>query len=306
MGSPELKAYADFYADHNARIALTDNLSLWRDISERLHQLTSEPEDVTYRDVVANGVPAILVMPADSSTEHILLHSHSGGSVTSSMWQERKAVGHLAKTAGARALVINYRLAPENKFPAQIDDVETAYRWLLEQGYNPSQIASTGDSIGGNYAVNLALTLQRKNAPLPGAILSMSPWFDMELRNKSIDTNAGVDKMLSRDGLRAFSNSMLDGTGVAETDPRINLAYADPTGLPPTMIFYGGYELLVDDSNRFAERARAAGVDLELRSLPEGQHNFFLGAGRVPEIDAAVAEMGAWLRSKMGLAVASA
>jgi epsilon-lactone hydrolase len=126
------------------------------------------------------------------------------------------------------------------------------------------------------------------------------------LKNASIDTNASLDKMLSRDGLRAFSNSMLDGTGVAITDPRINLAYADPTGLPPTMIFYGEYELLVDDANQFAERARAAGVDLELRSLPEGQHNFFLGAGRVPEIDAAVSEMAAWLRSKIGLAVARA
>jgi monoterpene epsilon-lactone hydrolase len=303
MGSPELAQYADFYADHNARIALTDKLSLWRDISERLHQLTSEPEDVTYREVTANGVPGILVMPADSSTEHILLHSHSGGSVTSSMWQERKAVGHLAKAAGSQALVINYRLAPENKFPAQIDDVEAAYRWLLDQGYDPSRIASTGDSIGGNYAVNLALTLQRKNAPLPGAVLSMSPWFDMELKNESIDTNASLDKMLSRDGLRAFSNFMLDGTGVAVTDPRINLAHAEPTGLPPTMIYYGEYELLVDDAKQFAKRARAAGVDLELRSLPEGQHNFFLGAGRVPEIDAAVSEMGAWLRSKIGLTV---
>jgi acetyl esterase/lipase len=154
--------------------------------------------------------------------------------------------------------------------------------------------------------VNLALTLQRKNAPLPGAVLAISPWFDLELKNKSIDTNANTDKMLSRELLRGFANSMLDGTGIAVTDPRINLAQADPAGLPPTMIFYGEYEILVDDANQFAERASAAGVDLELRSLPEGQHNFFLGAGRVPEIDAAVAEMGAWLRSKIGPAVASA
>ena len=306
MGSPELAQYADFYADMTRRFGLTDNLELWRDISERLHQLTSEPEDVTYRDVTANGVPAILVMPAESSPDHILLHSHSGGGVTASMWQERKAVGHLAKAAGARALVINYRLAPEDKFPAQIDDVEAAYRWLLGQGYDPSRIASSGDSIGGNFAVNLALTLQRKNAPLPGAVLSMSPWFDMELKNESIDTNASVDKMLSRDLLRGFSDSMLDGTGIAITDPRINLGYADPAGLPPTMIYYGGYELLVDDANEFAKRARAAGVDLELRSLPEGQHNFVLGAGRVPEIDAAVTEMGAWLRSKIGLTLSTA
>jgi len=306
MGSPELAQYADFYADMTRRFGLTDSLELWRDISERLHQLTPEPEGVTYREVTANGVPAILVMPADSSPDHILLHSHSGGSVTASMWQERKAVGHLAKAAGARALVINYRLAPENKFPAQIEDIEAAFRWLLDQGYDPTRIASTGDSIGGNYAVNLALTLQRTNAPLPGAVLAISPWFDMELKNDTIDTNANTDKMLSRELLRGFTDSMLDGTGIELTDPRINLAQADPAGLPPTMIYYGQYEVLVDDSNQFAERARAAGVDLELRSLPEGQHNFFLGAGHVPEITAAVADMGSWLRSKIGLTLAPA
>jgi len=304
MSSPELAQYADFYADTTRRFGLTNSLELWRDISERLHQLTPEPEGVTYRDVTANGVPAILITPAESSADHILLHCHSGGGVTASMWQERKAIGHLAKASGAQALAINYRLAPEDKFPAQIDDVEAAYRWLLGQGYDPSRIASIGGSIGGNYAVNLALTLQRKNAPLPGAVLSMSPWFDMELKHKSIETNASLDKMLSGDLLRGFSDSMLDGTGIAKTDPRINLAYADPAGLPPTMIYYGENEILTDDAIEFAVRARAAGVDLELRSLPEGQHIFYLGAGRVPEIDAAVAEMAAWLRSKIGLAPA--
>lgn len=304
MASPELAQYADFYAEMTRRFGLTDSLDLWRDISERLHQLTPEPEDVTYKEVTANGVRAILITPAESSADHILLHCHSGGGVTASMWQERKAIGHLAKASGAQALAINYRLAPEDKFPAQIDDVEAAYRWLLGQGYDPSRIASIGGSIGGNYAVNLALTLQRKNAPLPGAVLSMSPWFDMELKHKSIETNASLDKMLSGDLLRGFSDSMLDGTGIAKTDPRINLAYADPAGLPPTMIYYGENEILTDDAIEFAARARAAGVDLELRSLPEGQHIFYLGAGRVPEIDAAVAEMAAWLRSKIGLAPA--
>ena len=306
MGSPELAQYADFYADMTRRFGLTDSIELWRDISERLHQLTPEPEDVTYKDVIANGVPAILITPGESSAEHILLHCHSGGGVTASMWQERKAIGHLAKASGAQALAINYRLAPEDKFPAQIDDVEAAFRWLLDQGYDPSRIVSSGDSIGGNFAVNLALTLQRKNAPLPGAVVSISPWFDMELNNGTITSNASNDKMLSHDLLRGFTEAMLDGTGIALTDPRINLAQADPAGLPPTMIYYGEYELLVDDSKQFAERARAAGVDLELRSLPEGQHNFFLGAGHVPEITAAVAEIGAWVRSKIGLALATA
>jgi epsilon-lactone hydrolase len=306
MGSPELAQYADFYADMTRRFGLTESLELWRDISERLHQLTPEPEGVTYKEVTANGVPAILITPAESSADHILLHCHSGGGVTASMWQERKAIGHLAKASGAQALAINYRLAPEDKFPAQIDDVEAAFRWLLDQGYDPSRIVSSGDSIGGNFAVNLALTLQRKNAPLPGAVVSISPWFDMELNNGTITSNASNDKMLSHDLLRGFTDAMLDGTEITLTDPRINLAQADPAGLPPTIIYYGEYELLVDDSKQFAERARAAGVDLELRSLPEGQHNFFLGAGHVPEITAAVAEIGAWVRSKVGIALATA
>src|ERR1700745_2647264 len=144
MGSRELAQYADFYADMTRRFGLTDNLELWRDISERLHQLTPEPEDVTYREGTANGVQAILVMPPERSPDHMLLHSHSGGGVTASMWQERKAVGHLAKAAGARALVINYRLAPEDKFPAQIDDVEAAYRWVLRHGDDPARVASSG------------------------------------------------------------------------------------------------------------------------------------------------------------------
>src|SRR5260370_25670121 len=108
MGSPELAQYADFYADMTRRFGLTDSLELWRDISERLHQLTPEPEGVTYREVTANGVPAILVMPADSSPDHILLHSHSGGSVTASMWPGGQAVRAPAKAAARQALVLNY------------------------------------------------------------------------------------------------------------------------------------------------------------------------------------------------------
>ena len=112
MGSPELANMADFYAEMTGRFALTDSLALWRDISERLHLLASEPEGVTYQDVTANGVPALWAIPVGSSPEHVLLHSHSGGSMVASMYLERKAIGHLAKAAGACALILNFRLAP--------------------------------------------------------------------------------------------------------------------------------------------------------------------------------------------------
>lgn len=300
MPSAQLLQMADFYADLASRWPV-DDIALQRDLAERLHMLATEPEGVTYAEVDADGVPALWAIPVDSSPDHVLLHSHSGGSVVSSMYMDRKAIAHLAKAAGARALIVNYRLAPENKFPAQLDDVETAFNWLLSQGYDAASIASIGHSIGGNYAVNLALTLARRNATRPGAVLSMSPWFDMEMKGETITSHAHLDRQLTRDQLAGFSNEMLDGTGVSKADPRINLMNADPSGLPPTMIYYGDQEILSGEAIEFAGRAKATGADIELRGLSHGQHNFILGAGRVPEIDAAIAEMAGWLRSKIGL-----
>jgi acetyl esterase/lipase len=300
MPGAELLQMADFYADLANRWP-ADDIRMQRDVAERLHMLATEPEGVTYAEADAGGVPAIWAIPVNSSSEHVLLHSHSGGSVVSSMYMDRKAVAHLARATGMRALIINFRLAPENRFPAQIDDVETAFNWLVSQGFDASRIVSIGHSIGGNYAVNLALTLIRKGMAAPGAVLSMSPWFDMEVKHKTVQTHAHLDKQLTREMLLGFSDLMLDGTGVSRSDPRINLANADPAGLPPTMIYYGDQEILAGDAIDFAERAQEAGVDVTLRALADGQHNFILGAGRVPEIDAAIVEMAGWVRAKLGL-----
>jgi acetyl esterase/lipase len=127
----------------------------------------------------------------------------------------------------------------------------------------------------------------------------------MELKNATIEGNAGKDKLLSRSVLELFRESWLGGTGVAWNDPRVNLLYADLTGLPPIQVYYGDHELFVGEAIEFANRAKNAGVDVSLRSVPEGQHNFILGAGRVPEVDRAIEGMGQWLRSKLGLATGS-
>src|ERR1700730_16286728 len=199
-----------------------------------------------------------------------------------------RALGHIAKAVGARALVPNYRRSPEHKFPAQLDDVEKAYRWLLAQRIRPENIASIGHSIGGNLAVSLAVTLRDKGVPLPGAILSVSPWYDLEMKNETLGSNAETDALLSRSLVETFRELWIGGTGVARNDPRVNLLYADLTGLPPIMVYYGAYEMLAGEAVEFAKRAKDAGVDVSLRCLPEGQHNFILGAGRVPEVVHAV------------------
>lgn len=269
MASEQAKEMAQQYASNTQRTLKPDlDLATRRDIRESLHSAGREPEGVSYAEVDADGVPALWCIPEGSGGEHVLLQSHMGGTVFFSMYSDRKAAGHIAKAAGVRALVVDFRRSPEHKFPAQIDDIDKVYQWLLAQGYRAENMVSCGHSIGGNFAVSLAVRLRDKGARLPAAILSISPWVDMELKNETLDSKAETDKMLSRPGLEFLRESWLGGTGVAWDDPRVNMLYADLTGLPPTMIYYGDDELLVGEDIELAKRAEAAGVDVSLRSCP--------------------------------------
>jgi epsilon-lactone hydrolase len=305
MTSNESRDFSKFCAGVRDRLSDPDlDLATIRDIVETVHIAAKEPEGVTYAEVDAGGVEALWCVPADSESRTVLLHNHMGGSVVTSMHCDRKPAAHIAKAAGMRSLVINYRRSPEHKFPAQIEDVEKAYDWLLGQGYRPENIASVGHSIGGNLAIGLAIRLRDRGALLPGAILSISPWCDLTLSSGSIDTNADVDMVLTRGLLEFFRSCWLDGTGVHFTDPRVNLLKADLRNLPPIAVFYGTDELLAEEAVRLALGAKAAGNDQQLRAVQGGQHSFIMGAGRVPEVDDAIAEMGKWLRRKLLLRAA--
>lgn len=300
MGSEQARVLAELFTSTRERFSNPNlDLATVRDICESLHAAGSEPAGVTYAEVSAGGVPALWCIPEDCGEDRVLLHNHAGGTVVFSMHSDRKAAGHLAKAAGARALVLDYRRAPESKFPAQTEDVETAYHWLLDQGLKPDSIASMGHSIGGNFAVSLALTLRDKGVSPPAAILSISPWYDMEIKNETVAGNAETDKLLSRPLLEFFRDAWLGGTGVRWQDPRVNMLYADLAGLPPTTVYYGEHELLAGEAVEFVNYARGAGANVSLHCLPEGQHNFILGSGRVPEVDKAIDDMGRWLRSQL-------
>lgn len=302
--SSQSKQFEEFLAALSARIgaATPHGLDLVRDVSEALHLAGTEPEGVTYAEVDAGGVTALWCIPEGSGTEHALVHFHMGGSVVASMHSDRKAAGHIAKAAGVRSLVVNFRRSPEDKYPAQVEDAEAAFDWLLSQGYRAENIGSVGHSIGGYLAVMLALTLRDKGKPMPGAIVSISPWCDLELSDDSMTNNADVDRLLSKPLLEFFRESWLGGTGVAFDDPRVSLLHADLQGLPPTNVQWGTAEILAGEDAAFADRLIAAGVDAEAQPLADGQHSFVIAAGRVPEVDETIAQTGDWLRSKLRLA----
>ena len=299
--SREAHEFAEFLASVSAKSSTPGlDLAVIRDIVDSNHKASTEPEGVTYAEVDADGVPALWAVPEGADPDKALLHFHFGGSVTASMHSDRKAAGHIAKAAGVRSLVVDFRLAPEHPHPAQLDDAETAYRWLLSQGYQPQNIGSTGHSIGGTLAVMLPLRLLAKGEATPGAIVSVSPWTDLTIQNPSVDENEDNDKMLSRGTLELFRGAWLQDPAVDFTDPRISLVNADLTGLPPTIVFYGEYETLADDGAQLGRRLADFKVTTEVHSLPEGQHSFVLGAGRVPEVDQAIGQMGQWLRKHLG------
>ncbi|MCD9875902.1 alpha/beta hydrolase [Streptomyces guryensis] len=124
-----------------------------RDIVDSNHKASTEPEGVCCAEVDADGVPALWAIPEGADPDKALLHFHFGGSVTASMYSDREAAGHIAEAAGARSLVVDFRLAPERPCPAPLDDAGTAHRWLFAQGDQPRDIGSTGHSIGGALAI---------------------------------------------------------------------------------------------------------------------------------------------------------
>jgi epsilon-lactone hydrolase len=263
--------------------------------------LTAEPREVDYLETEAGGRPAMWAVPKHSSPDRVLLCLHGGGFVSGSMYTHRKMFGHLAKAAGARALLVEYRLLPQGgAYPVPVDDVAAAYRWLLDQGTAASQVAIAGDSTGGWLAVTVQLRARDQGLPLPGAAMLLSPAVDMEANGASFETNQDKDPFFRRELVRGLIGSFL-GQAAGPRDPLVNPLYADLTGLGPVYIQVGGDETLLDDARLLDEHARKAGVDVRLDVFPGMLHTFQMAAGRAPEADDAIRRMADWVRPKLGL-----
>jgi epsilon-lactone hydrolase len=262
--------------------------------------LTAEPREVDYLETEAGGRPAMWAVPKQSSQDRVLLCIHGGGFVSGSLYTHRKMFGHLAKATGARALLVGYRLLPEGgAYPVPVDEVEAAYRWLLDQGTTPEHVAFAGDSVGGWLAITAQLRARDRGLPLPAAALLMSPAIDMEVNGESYATNRDKDPVFDREFVRALINNFLGAAD--QRDPLVNPLYADLTGLGPVYIQVGEDEVLLDDARLLDEHARKEGVDVKLDVFPGMLHTFQMAAGRAPEADDAIGRMADWVRPKLGL-----
>ena len=263
-------------------------------------------DDVTVTPVDAGGVTAEWVDAPGSEPGHVLLYLHGGAFTLGSPATHRHLAGHLAAAAGVRVLSLDYRLAPEHPFPAALEDLATAYAWLLhEHGVAPERIALAGDSAGGGIVLGGLVRLRDRGLPLPAAAVALSPVTDLTLSGRSYRTRAAVDPLYGAGRPAGYAERHL-GEAYARylggADPRAPDAsplFADLRGLPPLLLHAGDREVLRDDAVRLAARAEQAGVTTTLVVWPELHHAFQLGVGRLPEADAAVAEIGGWLRERL-------
>ncbi|MEA5455213.1 alpha/beta hydrolase [Sinomonas sp. JGH33] len=272
------------------------SLRLLRIIFDDWQRATAEPEDVSYRHTSIGGVPGILVTPLESDPLQVQILMHGGGFALGSSASHRKLAGHLAKACGTVSFVADFRLAPEHKFPAQIEDGVSIYRALLEQGYRPEDITPVGDSAGGNLAISLTMELGALGLPLPGQVITMSPWLNMHNDGVTIETNDATDFLIAREGLLANIDRYIDGA-TEPTNPRANPLYADFTGFPRLYICAADTESLFDDSVRLNRRALDAGVDVTF-SIGHGmQHVYPFLAGRHPRADEEIQLIAEWYRA---------
>jgi len=239
-------------------------------------------------------------VPKGCLGDRVLLCSHGGGYVTCSMYTHRKLYGHVATAVGCRALIVDYGLAPESPHPGPVNDMATAYSWLLDQGIKPNHIALTGDSAGGGLAITTILRVRERGLPLPAATMPLSPWLDMDAGGGTFETNKAKDVLNSREIIAGMSTTFLGKNG-NRRDPLANPLFGDLRALPPAYIQVGSYETLLDDSRALAEALRRADGEVQLDVYPEMQHVFQFLAGVAPEADEAIGKLAAWVRPKLAL-----
>ena len=252
--------------------------------------------DVDHVPTTIGGVNVIDVTIRGIDTANTILYFHGGVYVIGSAATSVPLVSDLARRAQAKAVTVDYRLAPEHPYPAAVDDARAAYEGLLAQGVDPGQIALAGESSGGGLAVATLLALREAGTPLPSSAFLMSPYVDLTLSGETILENQATDVTLTPDGLRL---RVPDYVGRADaSNPQISPVFGDLSGLPPLLIQVSSHEILLSDALRLAGRAAIDEVPVTLEVTPGVPHVFQGFAAALDEGEAALDRASTFLKTQ--------
>jgi acetyl esterase/lipase len=264
--------------------------------NELMAQVPVAP-DVLQNPVEIGGVAGVEVTIQGREAESVILYLHGGVYVIGSAAASVPLVGDLIRRTGAKAISLDYRLAPEHPHPAAVEDARAAYEGLLAQGIAPAQIALAGESAGGGLAVATLLALREAGVPLPSCAYLMSPYVDLTLSGDTLVEKREVDPLLSPEGLRL---RVPDYVGRADAaDPNISPIFGDLRELPPLLIQVGSHEILLSDALRLAGRAAISDIPVTLDVTAGVPHVFQAYAGLLDEAGAALDRAAAFLKAQL-------
>jgi acetyl esterase/lipase len=270
----------------------------WREMCEAANRKMANtlPAGLEVSPFDLNGMYAEWLLPAGAGKDKVILYTIGGGYISGTCSDHRTLVAKVAQGSGIALLMFDHRLAPENPYPAALEDSLKAYRWLLEQGTSPDNILIMGESAGGGLCLATLLAIRDQGLPLPAGAVALSPWTDLTLSGESYLTKRNV--CISPPGMSRVCSKYYYGEH-DPTDPWISPFYGDLHGLPPIFINVGTYETMLDDSTRFAAKAKAAGVDITLVLGENMVHCYPLMAPMFPEATQALDEICAFIRKRL-------
>jgi acetyl esterase/lipase len=305
MASPQL---ADVLR-HLKGIARRSNLSSGDMVAARgvLDEYASVDDavhdfDARVEPIEVDGVACEWIQAPGADPNRRLLYIHGGGWTAGSLDSHRPLSARISAASGCAVLAVDYRLAPENAFPAGLEDCLTAYQWVRENGPGgpgaTTSVFIAGDSAGGNLTLCTLLASQDRGIPLPNAAIPLSAATDLTGSGESFQTRADVDPIIPSDpaALQIMEAVYCQGNAKLD-DPLVSPLFGDLAGLPPLLIQVGDAEVLLSDSTRLAERAKDAGVDVTLEVWDEMPHVWQAFAGFLPEADEAIERIGAFVRA---------
>ncbi|MCE5317815.1 MAG: alpha/beta hydrolase [Parachlamydia sp.] len=268
----------------------TLNVPKIRAETEKLAKLRKRPAGLSYEPIKIQGLQAEWISSNHSGP--VILFIHGGGYLFGSINTHRTLAAGLAEAIQGLVLLFNYRLAPEHRFPAALDDTLAIYQSLIKE-IDPKKLVLAGDSTGGGLVLAALLSLRDQKLPLPAAGVCLSPWTDLACTGETLLHSKETDPLVISQLAPVAAKLYL-----GDVDPKNPLAsplYGNFEGLPPLFIQVGSSELLLDDSTRLADHARRAGVDVTLDIWPDMFHGWQLCLPYIPESGKAITKIAAFI-----------
>ena len=273
----------------------------WAARRQRLDEIGSVwpvAADVTLAPVDVDGIAGEWSTVPGSDSSRVLLFLHGGGYCSGSIISHRRMVSEAGRAAGVRTLAIAYRLAPENPFPAALDDALTAWHFLRTHGIAAEHIAIGGDSAGGGLSLAVALKLRDVKEQLPACLWLVSPWTDLTMSGSTLVTKDAIDPLIHKGYLCELADAYL-GRAADRKDPCVSPLFAELTGMPPMLIQVGSAETLLDDSLRLAAAAGQTDVRVSLEIWPHMIHAWQLWNARLQPGREALGSAGNFMREHL-------